>query len=61
MLSSFTRDLAGAPDGYDALLLVQSLPETLGHAVVLQVHKNLNMYTQTHQSLELRELWLYLL
>lgn len=42
MLSSFTRDLAGATDGHDALFLVEGLPEALGHAVVLHVLENLN-------------------
>lgn len=48
MLSSFTRDLAGAPDGYDAFFLVESFPETLGQAVVLQILENLNVHTETH-------------
>lgn len=42
MLSSFTRDLTRAPDGYDAFFLVESFLETLSHAVVLQVLEDLN-------------------
>lgn len=48
MLSSFTGDLAGAPDGHDAFFLVEGFPETLGHAVILQVLENLNVHTKTH-------------
>lgn len=48
MLSSCTRDLAGATDGNNAFLLVESFPETLGHAVVLHFLENLNVYTKTH-------------
>ena len=45
MLSSFTGDLAGAPDGQDAFFLVESFLETLGHLVTLQVLENLNVHT----------------
>ncbi len=64
MLSSFTRDLAGAPDGYDAFFLVESFPETLGHAVILHILVNLNNKNNnknTHQSLEPIKQWLHLL
>lgn len=47
MLSSFTRDLTGAPDGYDAFFLVESFPKTLGHAVIFHVLENLNGRTQS--------------
>lgn len=53
MLRSFTGDLAGAPDGHDAFFLVEGFPETLGHAVILQVLENLNVHTEKH-TLKLR-------
>ena len=37
MLSSFTGDLAGAPDGHDSLFLIESFPETFSHLVIFQV------------------------
>lgn len=48
MLSSFTRDLTGAPDSYDAFFLIESFLETLGQAVTLQFLVNLNVHTKTH-------------
>lgn len=47
MLSSCTWELAGAPDGYNAFFLVESFPETLGYAVVLEFLKELNIYANT--------------
>lgn len=55
MMSSFTGALAGAPDGDDAFFLVESFPETLGHAAVLQILENL--HTKTHTI----KLWMHLL
>lgn len=46
MLSSRAGDLAGAPDGHDALFFVESGPETLGQ-IILYVLKNLNGHTSS--------------
>lgn len=55
MLGSFTRDLAGAPDSYDAFFLVESFLETLGHLVVLQFLENLNVQRKTHVNIRVRK------
>lgn len=50
MLSSFTRDLARAPDGYDAFLFVERFLELLSILLVLQVLVDLNVHIKTHLS-----------
>lgn len=47
MLGSFTRDLAGAPDGHDALFLVEGFPKAFGHTVILHLVENLKVHTKT--------------
>lgn len=42
MLGSFAGDLTRAPDGYNAFFLVESFPETLGHAVILHLFEDLH-------------------
>lgn len=41
MLCSGTGQLAGAPDGQDALLFVDDFPEGLGDLVILQFGEDL--------------------
>lgn len=48
MLSSNTRDLARAPDGYDAFLFVERFLELLCILLILQVPVDLNVHTKTH-------------
>ena len=47
MLRSRAGLLAGAPDGQDALLLVDGLPKGFGYLVVLQLGKDLRTNTLT--------------